>query len=47
MIRYEMPRDWIAYDRVAIMDELIRFLRRPWKRPSDLIASKNGLPSAD
>ncbi len=23
MIRYEMPRDWIAYDRMAIMDELI------------------------
>jgi Fic family protein len=23
MIRYEMPRDWISYDRMAIMDELI------------------------
>ncbi len=23
MIRYEMPRDWIAYDRMAIIDELI------------------------
>lgn len=23
MIRYEMPRDWIAYDRLSIMDELI------------------------
>lgn len=23
MIRYEMPRDWIAYDRMEIMDELI------------------------
>ena len=23
MIRYEMPRDWIAYDRQTIMDELI------------------------
>ena len=23
MIRYEMPRDWIAYDRLAILDESI------------------------
>jgi len=23
MIRCEIPRDWIAYDRMAIMDELI------------------------
>ena len=22
MISYELPRDWIAYDRLAILDEL-------------------------